>query len=180
MKHISKYLLAGFATIIPLAVFIFFISYLEKLFSGLGIQNLSFYFPGLGILLALIFMYLVGLTTSTIVGKVVLKKIDHLAHKTPLLGNIYKTLKETLGYSNGKNEIFQESVWVNDEGNSLKEIGFVTNHFTENKRKMVTVFVPNTPNPSSGRLVFIEESKIQKTDKDTRETFKTLMSVGKK
>ncbi len=178
-KHLTRCILAGSIAILPIAGLIFAIHYLEAKFAGLGIRNWNYYFPGLGIVLAIFVVYLIGLMTTTIAGKLLINKFDQLIHRMPLLGNFYKSTKQILGYSEGEDKIFKKAVLVRDEGNSFSELGLITNEESQNDKNEIIVFIPNAPNPSSGRLIVIEKSKVQMLDIHPNEVFKTLLSVGK-
>ena len=178
-KHITRCILAGAIAILPIAGLIFAIHYLEGLFAGLGIRDWTYYFPGLGIFLALFAVYLLGLMTTTIMGRIIIKKIDILVHKMPLLGNAYKSIKQILGYTDGDEQLFQKAVLVSDTDNGIRELGLITNEGVSGNSNQIIVFIPNAPNPSSGRLVAIEKSKVEILDIHPREVFKTLLSIGK-
>lgn len=178
-KHITRCILAGAIAALPIAGLLFAINYLEGRFANLGIRNWEYYFPGLGILLALFVVYLLGLMTTTIMGRIIIHKVDKIVHQMPLLGNAYKSLKQILGYSEGEDQLFQQAVLVKDAGNDFAELGLITNEESNNDQNEIVVFVPNAPNPASGRLIVIEKSKVELLDMAPRDVFKTLLSVGK-
>ena len=178
-KHITRCILAGAIAILPILGLIFAIGYLEAKFAGLGIRKWEFYFSGLGIVLAFFVVYLLALMTTTILGRVIIAKVDVLMHRMPLLGNAYKSIKQILGYADGEEQLFKQAVLVKDEGNGFNELGLITNEETDNDKNEIIVFIPNAPNPSTGRLIVIEKSKVELLDISPRDVFKTLLSVGK-
>ncbi|MCA3008893.1 MAG: DUF502 domain-containing protein [Phycisphaerales bacterium] len=75
-------------------------------------DKVSWYFPGLGLLLALVVVGLVGLFVTTFVGRWMWRGIDRLLECTPLLGALYQSLKKVLGYDNTRERFFRGFVAV--------------------------------------------------------------------
>jgi uncharacterized membrane protein len=138
------------------------IAYLESTISGSGLSNMPFYFPGFGLLAAVIFIYLVGLAVTTFVGKWIWKRADGILDKLPALGRLYQTLKQILGYGEGEDAIFYEAVLVPSRDTESEELGLVTNRISgdEGGTKLV-IFVPGVPNPTSGRLIVMDEASVK-------------------
>lgn len=165
---------------VPLAILILCLQYFERLFSGLGIKSLSFYFPGLGILVGIASIYILGLLTTTLLGKIFLKSLDRMLHNIPALGRFYSSIKEILGYGTGNTAFFQESVLVCEPGSAIEEIGFITNEIHEPKqKKKVVVFIPDAPNLLNGRIIVVQASHVTKLGISTSKTFKALVGLGK-
>ncbi|MCK4707701.1 MAG: DUF502 domain-containing protein, partial [Gammaproteobacteria bacterium] len=102
LKHITTSLLAGLVAILPIGGLIMMIGALESSISKSGVSQLSFYFPGLGIIIVVLLIYLIGLILTTFVGKWIWGKIDNLLNNLPALGKLYVSLKQILGYGEGK------------------------------------------------------------------------------
>ena len=176
MNHITKCSIAGIVAILPIGGLILTVGYFENMISSSGLNKLPFYFPGLGLIAALVFIYLLGLTTTNFIGKWIWNKVDAVIHKLPALGKLYGTLKQILGYD----AIFQESVLVPGKNQNSEELGLVTNKIKlpDGEEKLV-VFIPGAPNPSSGQLIVISPDKVKKVNFSTNDTFKALVAVGK-
>ncbi|MBN2145236.1 MAG: DUF502 domain-containing protein [Candidatus Aureabacteria bacterium] len=179
-KHIVNSLIAGVVAILPLGGMILMIGYLESTISNSGLSRLPFYFPGLGLLAAVVFIYLIGLLVTTFIGKWIWKKVDQILDMLPLLGRIYQTLKQILGYGEGKDAIFYEAVLVPSKDTRAEELGLVTNTImdAEGKTKSV-VFIPGVPNPTSGRLLIMDKESMKPLSISVNEALKALVSIGK-
>ena len=104
--------------------------------------------------------------------------LDRLLENLPLLGTLYQSLKEVLGYDSARERFFQGVVAVKaDEG---YEIGFVTGQSAgPDGTPHTLVFVPSAPNPTNGKLLLVEPSQLKKLDVRTADALRALVSMGK-
>lgn len=179
-RHFTKNILAGLVAILPIGGLVLTIGYLEKSISSIGLTRLPFYFPGLGILLVVVLIYLIGLILTTFIGKWLWNSIDKLLNNLPALGKLYQTLKQILGYGEGEDAIFQQTVLVPAQGGSGMEIGLVTNRILlPDGSENLVVFIPGSPNPTSGRLVISKPDMVKQTQIPINSAFKILVAAGK-
>ena len=179
-KHITRCMLAGTVAILPIAGLIITVGYVESQIATSGLARLPFYFPGFALLVSLAFVYLVGLGVSTFVGKWLWARLDRLLGRMPVLGQLYQTLKQILGYGKGEHAIFQEVVLVPGLNNQAEELGLVTNTIPgEDGKTKLVVFVPAAPTPTTGRLVIIEPQTVKRLKISVSETLKVLVAMGK-
>jgi uncharacterized membrane protein len=123
-RHLTRCLVAGIVALLPLGGVVFSIVWLEAAIASSWRAQVRFYFPGLGLLLALVAIYLVGFFVTTFAGRWLWRTADRLLERTPLLGTMYQSLKELLGYDTTRERFFHGVVAVRaDEG---FEVGFVT------------------------------------------------------
>jgi len=177
-RHLTRSLLAGLVALLPLGGFAFTVIYLEKSLAASWMAAQRWYFPGLGLLAAAVALYVVGLTVTTVVGRWAWNRIDALLDSVPALGSLYQTFKQILGYGTSKDAVFQSVVMIPAESGS--EIGLVTNEInTPGEPKRYVVFVPESPNPTAGRLLLIEASRVVPIPASVSDTMKTLISAGK-
>jgi uncharacterized membrane protein len=178
--HITRSLIAGIVALLPVGGLIFIIGYLEATISRSWLSHMPFYFPGFGLSAAIIFIYLIGLLVTTFIGKWIWKKVDSLLDKLPALGRIYQTLKQILGYGEGKDALFYEVVLVPSRDIQSEELGLVTNRITdvEGKPKLV-IFIPGVPNPTSGRLIVMDKELVKPLTMPVSEALKALVLMGK-
>src|SRR5690606_25153951 len=126
---------------------------LERTIRDALFGDAGFYFPGLGIAAALLGIYLIGLAVTTFVGRWLWRSADRMLDRLPLLGRLYRTLKQILGYGEGADALFVETVALRAAG-SGEELGLVTSELREpTGRELRLVFVPGAPNPTAGRLL---------------------------
>ncbi len=180
VKHVTKCLLAGIVALLPIAGLVLGVGYLESMISSAGLTALPFYFPGLGLLVAFVTLYLIGLMLTTFIGKWVWTRVDRLIGKLPALGNLYVSLKQILGYGEGEDAVFQETVLIPAQGGTGKEFGLVTNRIDlpDGSQRLV-VFVPGSPNPTSGRLLVTSPDEVKPVDMPVNAALKVLVAVGK-
>lgn len=179
-SHFTKNMLAGLVAILPVGGLILTIGYFESILSNSGLKQLPFYIPGLGIILVLVLIYLIGLVLTTFVGKWLWKFVDKLLKKLPILGDLYVSLKQILGYGEGEEAVFQHTVLVPAQGGSGMELGLVTNRRSlPDGVEELSVFIPGSPNPTTGRLIMIPADQVQFTEIPVKDTFRVLVAVGK-
>ncbi len=147
-RHLTRCMVAGIVALLPMGGAVLTVVWLESAIAGSWRADPDhFYFPGLGLLLALLAVYLTGLFVTTFVGRWLWRTLDRLLESLPLLGTLYQSLKEVLGYDSGKERFFRGVVAVrSDDG---FEIGLVTGEATgPDGRPHTLVFVPSSPNPT--------------------------------
>jgi uncharacterized membrane protein len=105
-KHISRCFLAGIVALLPIGGFVVAVAYLEATIASSWLAKQPFYFPGLGLLVSAAAIYLIGLTVSTFLGRWLWKRVDRLFDSLPALGRLYQTLKQIIGYGEGKRRFF--------------------------------------------------------------------------
>ncbi|HEB12287.1 MAG TPA: DUF502 domain-containing protein [Actinobacteria bacterium] len=179
-KHIGQAFLAGIVAILPIAGLIITVAYLESTISSTGISKIPFYFPGFGLLTAVISIYLVGLIVTNFIGKWIWKRVDKILNRLPALGRIYQTLKQILGYGEGEDAIFHEVVLVPSTDQQSEELGLVTNKMSDDQgHTNLIIFVPGAPSPTSGRLIVMRQDSVKRLAVPVNEAIKALVSMGK-
>lgn len=178
-KHFTRCLIAGFVALLPIAGLVLTIVTLESSIAGPWRSSLPFYFPGMGIILAALIVYFIGLTVTTFLGRWLWRKFDVVADNVPLMGSLYQTLKQILGYGTGKDAIFKQVVLISNGQGEGEELGLVTNQVVDAEGKpMLMVFVPGAPTPTSGRMVVIAPQHVRIVDMRVNDALKTLVAVG--
>lgn len=177
-RHVTRCLVAGIVALLPLGGAVFAVVGLESMLTEPWRSRVGFYFPGLGLLLALVAVYLIGLFVTTFVGRWLWRRVDRLLEHTPLLGTLYQSLKEVLGYDTTRERFFQGVVAVPaDEG---FELGFITGESQgPDGRPHTLVFVPSSPNPTNGKLLLVDPARLQPLDVRTADALRALVSMGK-
>ncbi len=180
LKHITRCFVAGIVALLPVGGVILAVAYAESMIASSGIYQLPFYFPGLGLIAVCLLVYLLGLVTSTFLGRWAWARIDRVLHGLPALGRLYATLKQILGYGKGEDAIFLSVVMVPSDRGEGEEMGLVTNTCTtEQGGEQKIVFIPNAPAPTSGRLVVIDANKVRTVNISVHDALKALVAVGK-
>jgi len=141
-------------------------------------------FRGLGLLVALALILITGTLTQNYAGKWFISLFDTAIRHIPLGGGIYSAIKKFLEtiFTPG-NEQFKEAVLVPFPHSGIYSIGFRTGHpdpkiLKSAGKNLANVFVPCTPNPTSGFYILVPESDIVPLDLPVQEAFKIVISMG--
>ena len=192
-KNIKGVFLTGIAAIIPVGV-TFYILYLiigmmNKLVKIIPArfhpdQILPFHLPGLGIIITLILIFTVGLVTKSYLGKKLVSLGERMVGKIPLVRGIYNALKQLVdAVFSDKGQSFKKAVLIEYPREGLYSIAFVTGVSrgevqVKTAQKCVNVFVPTTPNPTSGFYIMVPESDAIGLDMSVEEAFTLIISGG--
>jgi uncharacterized membrane protein len=180
IKHISRRMVAGVVALLPIGGTLLTLWWLEDSLAGTWLAEQSWYVPGLGIVAALLIVYLVGVTVTSLLGRVVWRVVDQLLEEFPALGTLYRTLKQVLGYGEGKDAIFERAVFVPSRENDAWELGLVTQRVGEHEDdERLVVFVPGSPNPTAGRLLLMEPGRVRPSSMTVNEVLTALVALGK-
>ncbi len=178
-KHVSRCFIAGIVALLPIGGTLFTIYYLETQIAGPWLKEQGFYFFGCGLIAACLLIYLIGLVISTFLGRWIWRRFDLLLDKLPLLGRLYQTLKQILGYGEGPDAVFRRVVLVSSRTVKGCEMGFVTAEAKEiGGANLVTVFLPGSPNPTTGRIVMVDDEDLQPVNLRVNDAMMSLVSVG--
>ena len=135
-------------------------------------------------LLAVLLVSLAGLLTRYYVGKRLIAWLDSTMLRVPLLNKIYGTIKQVNeAFGSGKKTAFKTVVLVEFPREGMYSLGFITSEQhaevqAKTKEKVVCVFVPTTPNPTSGFLVLVPENKVTKLEMSVADGIKYIISLG--
>ena len=195
-KHTLKtYLFTGILVTAPIAITFYLAT---KLFYWLDtlVTNfipakynpetyLPYGLPGLGILLLLTFFILIGMMTANVIGRWFMGIGQKIINKMPVISGIYNALKkvfETL-LGSGSTAAFHKAVLIEYPRKGLWTIAFLTGPVYQGfqnlmPKDMVTVYVPTTPNPTSGFMIYVPQKDIQVLDIRVDDALKMIISMG--
>jgi uncharacterized membrane protein len=134
--------------------------------------------------LAVVLVTGVGVLTRYYIGKRMIAWLDAAMLRLPLLNKIYSTIKQVNeAFSSGNKTSFKTVVLVEFPRPGLYSIGFLTSEQHDEvqrktREKVVCVFIPTTPNPTSGFLVLVPADKVTKLDMSVAEGIKYIISLG--
>ena len=190
VKKIRNYFLAGIVVLIPIGITIYFSLFVERAFSNLLPKYLNpnsllpFDIPGLEILITFFLITFIGMLSVTFVGKYFLNLNKKLLSRIPVLKTIFNGLTQlTKSFASGDSNNQKKMVLIEYPRKGIYSLGFatsintgeVTNRVGE---KMVNIFVPTTPNPTSGFLLVVPEKDVTYLDMSFEEASKFIMSAG--
>jgi uncharacterized membrane protein len=173
--HFRNKLVAGALAAIPVAVTVFILWYVDsRARAMLGIDV-----PFVGIVIAILAIYLLGLFVTSLVGQFLLGITDSLLRRIPGLRDLYRSWKQVAVTSGDHHEgIFARVVLVPDESGRMRMLGFSSGRPIEGDPGVWCVFVPASPNPTSGRLFFVPAAQCVTVDMRPQEALKLIISGG--
>ena len=144
-----------------------------------GKGKMYWYWSGVAFLLAVFIICMIGRFGRDYLGRKAIKWTDQALMSVPLVNKIYGTVKQVNeSFSNNKSA-FQQVVLVPFPHPESRTIGFVTGEQKDlGAEKLVSVFVPTTPNPTSGFLLLMPERKLVKVDMSVADGIKFVISLG--
>jgi uncharacterized membrane protein len=194
MEKIKSNLLAGIATIVPLALTVYVLQVTLEITYWIGgtvaepLQSfVDITFPGFGLLssivgLLIVFLalFFVGALARNVFGKKVVKWFEGIFKKIPLIDTIYGTTKQLIETVSGSNnDSFQKVVYVEYPRKGMWTLGFVTSESTnQTEEEFYHIFVPTTPNPTSGFFLIIAKEDTTPADIDVEEAFNMIVTSG--
>ena len=181
-KFRSK-LFAGLATLLPLyltfVVIKFLFTKLEEM-SGPILKKINLDIPGLGIILTVLLVYILGLLVTNFLGKKIFDIGERLVKKVPIVNMIYTTLKQiTDTFTKGSMDAFKGAVYIEYPRKGLWTMAFISGEsINKDGVSFYHLFVPTTPNPTSGFFLMIPQSDTIKSGMSVENGLKTIMSGG--
>lgn len=145
---------------------------------------LPFSVPGIGLVILLAGLTLIGAITAGMVGRMLVRLSERLVNRTPVVRSIYNALKQIFEtVLSQKSQAFREVVLIEYPRRGVWALGFITGttegevqELTEDE--VVNVFLPTTPNPTSGFLLFVPKSDIAPLSMTVEEGIKMVVSGG--
>jgi len=149
-----------------------------------GHGPMHWYWSVFALVLAVGLVALVGSIARLYLGRQIIQALDRLMLQVPLLNKIYGAIKQVNdAFATSKNSSFKQVVMVEFPRDGVYSIGFITGDQhqevqAKTKEKMVSVFIPTTPNPTSGYLILVAEDKLTKLDMPVSDGIKFIISLG--
>ena len=190
---IRGYFLAGLLVIVPLGAVIFVISAILRLMDrSLGVipqkfhpeTYLPFKIPGLGLLLFIAIVLITGVLVKNYIGRRVVDFGEYMVSKIPLVRPLYAAVKQLiLAIFGDTHDAFKRVVLVEYPRKGVYSLAFVTAQTSGEIRdqvgsKMLSIFLPTTPNPTSGFFLVLPEEDTIPLSMSVEEAFKLLISGG--
>jgi len=184
--HLKKYALRGLLALIPASITYFVVKFfyfaIDQRIMSLIEDKLGFSVPGLGILLLFIVMYLTGLAISNVIGRTTVNALERLFQRLPLIRTTYRVGQQlSTALSVPQQELFKRAVLINYLKPGIWTIGFVTGSIIDtvnNNEKLLKVFVPTPPIPTSGTMVLVREVDTRDPGWTIEESLQTVISGG--
>ena len=193
MATLRKYIIAGLLVWLPFAATIVIVKFLIDLMDKTVLllppewqpaNLLGFSIPGFGVIIALSILLLTGMLAANLFGRRFVEMWERILNRIPLVRSIYSSFKQistTIFDPSGKS--FRKVVLLEYPRKGLWSIGFLTNDSMGDELcsvddTLVSVFIPTTPNPTSGFIIMTRKDEITELNMNVEEAFKFVISMG--
>ena len=199
MNNFKKYIFTGLMSIIPISITAWIIKKLFLFFSGPGNLLLNFIFTEdlisnflflskfyeylkhiFGFILTIFFLYVLGIIVKNVIGKRIYNFFEQLLSSIPIINKIYNTTKNIINtISNSKGQSFTKVVLIEYPKKDLWTLAMVTGDCKDKKNNdYYNLFVPTTPNPTSGYMIIIKKTNAFETNISVDEGLSIIISGG--
>jgi uncharacterized membrane protein len=188
--RIRAYFIAGILVVGPIVFTLWitwtFVDFIDRAVAKLlpDPLDLIFQFPGLGLVVAVVVLTLLGWLTAGYAGRGLLRLSDMIMTHMPVVSGIYVALKQLFEtvLANRSNS-FREVVMVEWPSPGMWTVAFVTSRAEgemadQAGEDLIGVYVPTTPNPTSGYLIYLPRAKVRALDMSVEEGLKLVVSIG--
>lgn len=200
LRKAQRYILTGILTVIPLwftyAVFEFFLRHLsriglpwarvlshqiEKSWPQVANWILADWFQNtLAVILTMLALYFLGWIATRVIGRRIIDLFEFIIHRIPLVQSVYGAIKKFISVLQTKPEELQRVVLIEFPSRDMKTIGFVTRILTDARtgKQLAAVYVPTSPNPTSGYIEIVPVENLVATDWSMDEAMTFVISGG--
>jgi len=186
---LRNYFITGVVVLIPIGFTLYLSKILISLSSKILPENINpnsylpFAIPGVEIIISLIFITIVGGLSLSFLGKKILKLIDDLFKRIPFLRTIYSAILQMTETFSNKDNDKKSVVLVEYPRKGVWAVGFVTKENStemvkKTNKKLLNVFIPTTPNPTSGFLLMFPLDEVIYLNMTFEEASKFIVSAG--
>jgi len=141
-------------------------------------------FPGLGFIGVILIIFLVGVLGANLIGRKIIGWLDSIVFRIPLINRMYIAVKQISEvFLRQERTVFRKAVLIQYPSPGTFAVGFVTRHSKfrtaeGSYRNFVNIFLPTTPNPTSGFFLMVPEEKVIDLDCSVEEALKMVISGG--
>jgi uncharacterized membrane protein len=176
--HLRNKLLAGLLAAIPIAIVVYIFATIESYTQPWLEPVLGVRIPGLPILVFLVIIYLLGVVVTSILGSIFLSLLDRLLQRIPGFKTLYGAWKDVVLLPPGKAGTFSQVVLVSYPDEKTSWIGFTSGEPVPGHPESLAVFLPNVPNPLTGKMVLMARDRCVPLKVSVGEIFKFFLSTG--
>lgn len=188
-----KHFLTGLLVIVPLGLTYYVVSALVRVMDRvLAVlppvfhpeTYIPFRVPGLGLIVTLLLIQVVGFLSANLFGRSVVKAYERILHRIPVVRTLYVAIKQLLEQMlSSEPDRFRRVVMVEYPRKGIYSLGFATGVSRgevqeKTHEKVINVFIPTTPNPTSGFYLLIPEKDAVTLEIPVDDAFKLIMSAG--
>jgi len=198
--HVRRYLVSGVATVIPLLVTWIVFEFVFRQLTKFGMPSvrilsrslkddtpalsqllLNPWFQNiLAALIVLLALYVLGWTVNRVIGKRIINFFESMFHRLPVVSGIYKSVKQLISVLQQEPGEAKRVVLIEFPNPHMKTVGFLTRTLVDKDsgKKLAAVYVPTTPNPTSGYLEIVPLDNVVSTNWTVEEAMNFIISGG--
>ena len=182
-QNFRSKIFAGLAALLPLYLTFFVIKFLFVTLEEMSdpiLKRFSLDIPGLGIILTVLLIYILGFLVTNFLGRKIFNLGERIVKKVPIVNMIYTTLKQiTDTFTKGSTDAFEGAVYIQYPRQGLWTMAFISGESkTKDGVPYYHLFVPTTPNPTSGFFLMIPQADTVPTGMSVEDGLKTIISGG--
>ncbi|MDF2546036.1 MAG: hypothetical protein K0R93_934 [Anaerosolibacter sp.] len=188
MKHIRGIFFTGLLALIPIVGTLSIVGWLfnriDLIFRQPLEQLIGFPLVGVGIILTLLIIFATGVISRNYLGRKLIHIAEAVLRRIPLVSTVFVSMKQLVDLIfTDQKSAFKSAVLIQYPTKGIYAIGFVTSDApqeakTKADRNLKSIFIPTTPNPTSGMLVMIPEEDTMKLDMTVEAAIKMVVSGG--
>jgi len=189
LNKLRNYFFTGVVVLIPIGITLYLTKFIIQISSNIIPKEINpnhylpFSIPGLEILLSILLITLIGGLSLSFLGKKILQLINDLFKRIPFLRTIYSAIVQMTDSFANKNNDKKSVVIIEYPRKGSWAVGFATKKnkteiSTKTGKNLINVFVPTTPNPTSGFLLMFPEDEVVYLDMTFEEASKFIVSAG--
>ena len=182
-QNFRSKIFAGLAALLPLYLTFFVIKFLFMTLEEMSdpiLKRFNLDIPGLGIILTVLLIYILGFLVTNFLGRKIFNIGERIVKKVPIVNMIYTTLKQiTDTFTKGSTDAFEGAVYIQYPRQGLWTMAFISGESkTKDGVPYYHLFVPTTPNPTSGFSLMIPQADTVATGMSVEDGLKTIISGG--
>jgi uncharacterized membrane protein len=176
---------AGILVVVPIVItvliLVWLFNYVDNIAQPVAQSLLGRTIPGLGLGILVLLIYLTGLVATSLIGNRLVRYGESLLARVPLFRYLYTGIRQILqSFASPREGGFLQVVLVEFPKKGMRAIGFVTSESqVESGENLLSVFIPTSPNPTSGYLEIVRENDIIRTSISVDDALKMVLSAGK-
>ena len=189
LARLRNYFITGIVVLVPIGITLYLTKFFISISSKMIPKNINpnsylpFSIPGLEILLSVIFITIIGGLSLSFIGKKILQLVNETLKRIPILRTIYSAIGQMTESLAPKQGNKKSVVLIEYPRKGSWAVGFATKEnegeiSTKTNKELINVFVPTTPNPTSGFLLMFPKSEVVYLDMSFEEASKFIVSAG--
>ena len=184
-RKVRTQFLAGILVMVPIGatalILVWLFGKIDNILQPLLRPLLGYHIPGVGFAITILLIYLAGVIASSVVGARSIRFGESLVRRVPLVRYLYNGIKQIVeSFSAPGKTGFMQVVLTEFPRKGMRTIGFITNETVDpSGKKLLNIFIPTAPNPTSGFLQIVREEEIIRTGISVENALKMIVSAGR-